>query len=390
MTYRASPPTALIVGAGIGGLAAGLVLRRSGWRVRIYERASTARELGFALGLAANAMAALRELELDVALSANSVSPTKVAIRRPDGRTIRTFNAGMGGRIVIALRQTLHGELLRAVGQDALALNSEVVAIASKDGGVSLTLRDGSRVDGDLLVGADGIGSIVRQQLHPNERPPQPSGFCAIRGIAYDVGDQLGDLGAIGYLGDGVEAAIARAGQHAVYWYVSLLEQEIALDAPDAARLIARYLPSFDSPFRSIASATHSRDMRFDVLLHRAALSKWGRGAMTLLGDAAHPLLPHTGQGAAQALEDAIALGLALSHHLSIEDALRRYEQVRSQRTRRFIRMGRHIARITTTRNPFIQWARTLMIRSIPSRLLANLGAASSRDPHRALRPHVA
>jgi 2-polyprenyl-6-methoxyphenol hydroxylase-like FAD-dependent oxidoreductase len=390
MTYRSSSRTALIVGAGIGGLAAGLVLRRAGWRVRIYERASTARELGFALGLAANAMAALHELDLDAAVLADGVTPTKVAIRRPDGHTIRTFNASTGGRTVVALRQTLHSELLRAVGQDALALNSEVVAVTTSRHGVSLMLRDGSAVDGDVLVGADGVGSIVRRSLHPHEKPPHPSGFCAIRGVAYGAGDQLGELRAIGYFGDGVEAAIARASQHAVYWYVSLLAQDVAVGEEDPTAIMARYLPSFESPFQSVVSATRLTDMRFDVLLQRTALAQWGRGPMTLLGDAAHPLLPHTSQGAAQALEDAVALGLALSHRAPIEDALRQYERVRSQRTRRFIRMGPHIARITTTRNPLVQCARTLMLRLIPTRVLASLGATSSRDPHRALRPRAA
>ena len=93
-----SPPTALIVGAGIGGLAAGLALRRAGWQVRIHERAANPRELGFALALAPNAMAALGELGLADTMIAEGVETTKAEIRRPDGRVIRTFNAPSAAR----------------------------------------------------------------------------------------------------------------------------------------------------------------------------------------------------------------------------------------------------------------------------------------------------
>lgn len=124
--------------------------------------------------------------------------------------------------------------------------------------------------------------------------------------------------------------------------------------------------------------------MRFDELFLRAPLSPWGRGRVTLLGDAAHPVLPHTAQGAAQSLEDAVALGLALASDASVESALRRYERVRGERTRKIIALGPRIARITTTRNRWVRAARTIALRSIPAAVIT----AGSRhsDPHKALR----
>jgi 2-polyprenyl-6-methoxyphenol hydroxylase-like FAD-dependent oxidoreductase len=84
-------------------------------------------------------------------------------------------------------------------------------------------------------------------------------------------------------------------------------------------------------------------------------------------------LLPHTGQGAAQALEDAVALGLALSRDADVERALRRYEQVRMRRTRRFIRLGPRIARVTTTRSAIVQLLRTAGIRLVPARMIKGM-----------------
>jgi len=381
-----NPRTALIVGAGIGGLAAGLALCRAGWHVQIHERAPNPRELGFALALAPNAMAALRELCLADAMIAGGVATTKAEIRRTDGRLIRAFTAPPGASMVIALRQALHGALMQAVGRDALTLGSEAVGIGVTDSGVSLALADGRTATGDVLIGADGVASVVRTRLHPGEPPPRPSGFCALRGVAYGVGDHLGDLAAVGYLGDGVEAATARASENAVYWYLSLIAGDVPPADRGPAAVLARHTASFDPRFRAISAATRPDDMRFDELFEREALATWGSGPLTLLGDAAHPLLPHTGQGAAQALEDAVALGLALNPRGDVEPALRRYERVRSRRTRRLVKLGPRIARITTTRNRLVQLLRTTAIQWLPAGVLASNAPGRGRDPHAPLR----
>ena len=126
--------------------------------------------------------------------------------------------------------------------------------------------------------------------------------------------------------------------------------------------------------------------MRFDELFSRDAIGEWGAGRVTLLGDAAHPMLPHTGQGAAQALEDGVALGLALAGDGDVEQALRRYERVRASRTRRLVAMGPRIARITTTSNPVVQWLRTAAVRLLPEALIVSTAPGRGRDPHRSLR----
>jgi 2-polyprenyl-6-methoxyphenol hydroxylase-like FAD-dependent oxidoreductase len=376
---------ALIVGAGIGGLAAGVALRRAGWDIHVFERALSPRELGFGVLLAPNALAALRELRIADAVTRVSAVPGKVEIRRLNGVVLRRFNAQIGGPSVVALRPDLHGALLASVGDRALRLGCEAVGFSQDASGVTLHLKDGSREAGDALIGADGVGSSIRSCLHPDESPARPSGYCAVRGVAYGAGGYLGSLSAVGYLDDGIEAATARAGRDGVYWYLSLLARELPADSRSPQVILNRLLPSMDGPLRAILAATAPDDIRFDELVVRDPLMSWGAGRVTLLGDAAHPMLPHTGQGAAQALEDAVALGLAMSRNGGIEAPLRRYEAVRSRRTRAFVKLGPRIARITTTRSRAIQTVRTLAIRLVPAALVAG-SLARGRDPHAPLR----
>lgn len=375
---------ALIVGAGIGGLAAGLVLRRAGWQVAIHERAASSRELGFGLLLAPNALAALTELGIVDALFHKGVPTTAVEVRRLNGEVLRRFNV-LGGPSVVALRSDLHGALMQAVGADALKLDSEATGFDADANGVALRLTDGRTHSADILVGADGVNSVIRRQLHPEEMPPQPSGYCAVRGVAFGVSEAFGKLSAIGYLDDGVEIGTARATRDAVYWYMSLLTRDLDAATRTPQVILRKFLQGCDPTLMSTLSATEPEDMRFDELFRREPLPGWGAGRVTLLGDAAHPVMPHTGQGAAQALEDAVALELALSSEEPIEAALRNYESVRSRRTDRFIRLGPRIARATTTRSVLIQSLRTLAIRMLPERLLQQ-SAGAGRDPHAELR----
>ena len=372
--------TALIVGSGIGGLSAAIALWQAGWNVRIHERAASKRELGFGLLLAPNAMAALGRLGVAGAVLGQGFAPTLGEVRRMDGTLLKRVEFPspevMGGPTVVALRPALFDVWLAAVPSDALQLGSEVTEFRETPGRVVLQTTGGDD-EGDLLVGADGVGSVVRRLLHPLQQPPRSSGIIAVRGIAWDAIGRLGPLSGIYYLGPGVESFLARASDTRIYWALSLARELVPEETRDPAEILALMSPRFDADFRAVTSATE--EMRCDELVDREPLPFWGEGAVTLLGDAAHPLLPHTGQGAAQAIVDAVSLARALGRDARLGDALRSYERERLQKTAILVGQGRRTAAMMRTTNPVLCRIGEELLRRLPATFLLKLFARLNR-----------
>jgi 2-polyprenyl-6-methoxyphenol hydroxylase-like FAD-dependent oxidoreductase len=375
--FRASKPAngeprvAVVVGAGIGGLAAGVALQHTGWRVRIFERAANPRELGFALLLAPNAVVSLQRLGLAERVITEGSEMTAGEIHGSAGRLLRRFDMARIRHLLpqpalVVLRPALHGVLLDAFGRQNVSLDSEARGLSVDGPKPCVILANGQTVEGDILIGADGVGSVIRRALNPDEPPPRHSGLWAVRGVAHDVEVHIEGLAGAQYFGRGTEAGLARAGRNAVYWYISLPANQLA-GSRDAQAIARRCADQFDNRFRAIVCATKADDIRLDELLDREPVSHWGRGPVTLLGDAAHPMLPHAGQGAAQALEDAVAIGRALDGAVDVVGALRQYERVRTKRARRIVRIARRNARLGSITSTIGQRVRDLVIRAVPA-----------------------
>lgn len=377
--------SALIVGAGIGGLSAAIALRKAGWDVRIFERSASLRELGFGLGLAPNAMAALGELGVGETVLARGCEPASGEMRRLDGTVLKRAQIPrriLGGPFVIAMRTALYGSLLDAVGVDTVTAGSEATGFTIHGRRVTLHLASGRSAEGDLLVGADGVRSVIRRQLHPAEPPARRSRIVSLRGAVDGAASHLGGVDGLYYLGPGVESAHIRASATGIYWFCAVAEelvpQSVRLKADttngDAAAraLLAHMAPTFDETFRAITSATS--EFHYDgVLVDRDPLPRWGDGVVTLIGDAAHPMLPHTGQGAAQAIVDAVMLGRMLAGNADVDDTLRAFEAERMPKTAALVYQGRRTARFMRIRNPAACYLREAAVRMAPLKTVMKL-----------------
>jgi 2-polyprenyl-6-methoxyphenol hydroxylase-like FAD-dependent oxidoreductase len=253
-----------------------------------------------------------------------------------------------GEDAVCALRRVLHGALADALTASDLRTNARVTGFDSDADGVRVQLENGEQLEGSLLIAADGIHSIVRAKLHGDAL--RPSGLIAYRGVCH--GGTWSSTGAQ-YFGRGLEAGVAQAGPDSIYWYVctKIDRADASLEPKPAALAAARAL---EPAVIGLIEQTAPADVRRDELFDRAPLASWGRGRVTLLGDAAHPMLPHAGQGAAQALEDAVVLGRCVALTPDAQAGLRRYERARLPRTTQVVQMSRRNASAGRIESPLL------------------------------------
>ncbi len=174
-----------------------------------------------------------------------------------------------------------------------------------------------------------------------------------------------------------MEAFLVRASETGIYWALSVAEGLVPAGTRDAEAVVAHMAPRFEETFNAVTSA--ATDLRYDELFDRDPLPFWSRGAVTLLGDAAHPLLPHTGQGAAQAITDAVALGKALREESSVSEALAAYERDRHPKMTHLLGRGRRTARMMRTTNPVACSMRELAVRLLPVTQFVKALAAINR-----------
>ena len=338
----------LIAGGGIGGLAAALALLRSGIDVEVYEQARELKEVGAGVQLAANGTRVLYALGVGEALKALSCEAQGKEIRHwRTGETWKLFDLGpasierYGFPYFTVYRPDLLDVLARAVRglkPDAIRLAARCTGFEQDGAGVTLQTEKGS-ARGEALIGADGVHSSIRQALFGAERP-QFTGVIAWRGIvpmerlprhmARRVGSNwVGPGGHIvhyplraGKLMNFV-GALERSDWQVESWSARGSTEELVADFRGWHEDIQAFIREIDTPYKW-------------ALMVRPPLERWSVGRVTLLGDAAHSMLPFLAQGAVQALEDGYVVARCLADY-AVEEALSRYEQARRERTRRTV-----------------------------------------------------
>jgi salicylate hydroxylase len=337
-----------IIGGGIGGLTAALALSQTSHDITVFERSAGIREIGAGVQISPNAGRLLHSLGLGAAYSEISVNPHRVVLRRwEDDSIIRAtdLDESFISQHQVPLANVARNELVEIIGNAVAArtnvtlkFSTHVVAVEPGDSSSVVLFSDGSSQTFDIVIGADGIHSVVRPCVGGIDKP-RFSGSAAYRALVprsavedlpIDVTNRMGpDRHVVSYF-------IGRNRSHLNLVCISpedSWESESWTEQGTMEDLYSRF-EGWSPDFLSLLGRVEEPVFRW-ALYDREPLEQWGSGTTTLLGDACHPMLPFMAQGSCQAIEDAVVLARCLSDVNTSDavSALRRYEDVRQGRT---------------------------------------------------------
>jgi salicylate hydroxylase len=348
------PLRVVIVGAGIGGLSAATALRQRGFEVALFERADKLEEVGAGLQIGPNGVRVLRALGLGDALRRNAFEPTNMVSLKWDDASLR-FREPMRGYYLekfgvpymTAHRADIHAMLREAVGAVPLRLSAHCVGADTVNDTAVARFADGTQAEGDIVVAADGIRSIIRAQIFGADAP-RFTGMMAWRcmvpmacvptrvgpggGVALERGEYVGWIGPNGHvitypIGGRGDTLNIFGGHYTDEW----VEESWSVPSSRDELIVAKigWNEALLGMFR------HVEHVFKWGIYDREPLPQWTSGRVTLLGDAAHPTMPTLAQGANMAIEDGYVLSRALAQYEDVDAALAAYVAARQPRTAR-------------------------------------------------------
>jgi 2-polyprenyl-6-methoxyphenol hydroxylase-like FAD-dependent oxidoreductase len=347
---------AVVVGAGIGGLASAVALGRRGWTVTVLERSSELEPTGTALGIGPNALHALDAIGLGAEVRGFSAIQGQGGIRRSDGRwLVRTDLGAVADRFgdpqLVLLRADLVG--LLAASLPAAALRTGVTVTGVTVTGVTVTgvtvsgvtVSGGGSFEADLVVAADGIRSVIRETLFPDHPGSRYSGFTA---WGFVSPGPPGGVEPAETWGKGMVFGAIPLADGRVYCYASAVSPAGVRHEDEIAELKRRF-GRWHDPIPGLIGSVPPRDvLHDDVYWIAEPLPAYHRGRVALVGDAAHAMTPHLGQGACQAIEDAVVLA-SVADPAADGGGLAAYTDARMRRTRMIADGSYRASRITGT-----------------------------------------
>lgn len=382
---------AIIIGGGIGGVTTALALQQAGFAVTVFERAEALREVGSGLPLWTNALRALYKLglteqinELGESIAAGHVSTwrgTMLAdLRMEDIKLLKR----LGTINMVVHRAELLNMLVDAVGRDKIQLGMTCTGFRQDGSQVYACFANGQEVRGDLLVGADGLHSVIRAQLF-GAATPRYAGYTCWRGLAHiSHKDMKTSIHGKSYQheitpmnwvwGKGHQFGITPMTHDRAYWFAQSYAPEGAQDPPEGRKqAVLELFHDWHDPIPTVIKATAEKDILRNDVYESKPLDRWNRGRVVLLGDAAHTMTPNLGQGACQAIEDAVVLADCLKAEKEIVAGLKQYEARRVRRANNIASLAHLLGPAIQINNPLVSDVRNTAMKFLPTSLFLQM-----------------
>ena len=365
----------IIIGGGIGGLCTAVALQKQGYSVKVFEAATAFQPVGAGIGIGSNAMQALVKMGIGEKVYAEATTLDTQLFQNIKGETLnsidfRPIKELYGQENITIQRADLHRTLLDALHNGTVLYNKKCIDVENHGTQVTAFFEDGASLKADLLIAADGIHSPIRQKLIPNSMP-RYAGYTCWRGLAKNNERVKPHTSCEIWSTDGRFGFAPLKGGD-VYWFacVKAKERDVfyqQLKRNELASLFTQF-PDFVS---SLIRDTEQKKILHHDVQDIKPLNKFVYGRIVLLGDAAHATTPNMGQGAGQAIEDALVLGNVLGQFKHLNEALDHYEELRVARTGKVIALSRQIGWAAQLSSPPLVVARDFLFPFIPSKLLS-------------------
>jgi 2-polyprenyl-6-methoxyphenol hydroxylase-like FAD-dependent oxidoreductase len=362
-------PNVVIVGAGIGGLAAAIALKNAGLEVLVLERVAQLKPVGSGITLQTNALQALDYIGLSESVRQNGAELTHAMFCLEDGKQIleadmARFADELGQPTVCIHRGILQWLLLNKLGRRHVRAGVRLLRITQDRDAVRLDLSGGERIIADAVIGADGIRSFVRSQLW-GQIELRHAGYTSWRGVCRNDGlvapgeanETWGTARRFGFMPMDDER---------LYWFAteSALPDSKEHDSTQSA--MVRRFGSWHGPIGQIVRLTPSTEILQTDVYELPRLKAWGHGRITLLGDAAHAMTPNLGQGGGMALEDAVVLAEAYRGKPTVKDWFLDFAHRRKRRTRAIADESRRLGALAQGRTAVSRFIRNRLLPLIP------------------------
>ena len=359
-----------IVGGGIAGLTAGIMLQNQGYKVSVFEASKNLRGIGAGIGLASNAMKAFEYLHLAEELKQISNLLKDFKVCNPKGETLFSINTNKISEIYqtenyAIHRADLHQYLVNKLGNDKIFTGKKLKNFKLIGNKVNLKFKDKTNEIVDFVIGADGVNSKVRRILLPNSNPKYAGYWCWRSVVNYEKEDFHKSMAVWGKNG---RFGITPLGKNKVYWFACIntkINGEIAKFQLDD---LQNQFKNYTKPIPELLSLSNKNEIISGPIMDINPIPQFKFAKILLIGDAAHATTPNMGQGACMAIEDVAVLQEELKNN-DLKTASFNFEKRRLSRTTYIIKNSRRAGKIAQANQPFLIAARNNLFKTLPEKI---------------------